>query len=105
MQCLNAELPLREFQVAHADLSSLEGEPREPPSLRGASDRSNDLWSLAQSILSGKEVAPEQSDYEACSSWTSPAELYARFYHKLDAWHYSGLALRDSPACLARAFG
>jgi hypothetical protein len=99
VQCSNAELLVHEFQRAREGLSASSEEPRDLPSLRGEGEQLDDLWSIAQSILGGdNDVLGEQSNDAAASSWTSPAELYARYYHKLDAWHYSGLALVDSPA-------
>lgn len=97
IQCSGAEILIREFQIARGELSAPADEPRDIPSLREDGAQSADLWALAQSILSRGNNAPvEQSGQEPASPWTSPAELYARYYHKLDAWHYSGLALVDS---------
>jgi len=101
IQCLNSELLYQEFREHRQALpfASTDEELPEIPSLYPESDRARDLGETFRRILGSDEGSADPEDRASSSpSWLSPVEIYALYYHKLAAWHATGLAVRDTSA-------
>ena len=101
VQCLNGELLYREFRERRQTLPMAPPDEEHPeiPSLYPDTDQSKDLVETCRHILGSDEGSAGPPDGTPPSApWLAPADLYALYYHKLSAWHATGLALRDTPA-------